>query len=174
MAGVGYDAILIKVRRLFPGEDVVFAGGEGGRQFCRDATEIICGEGGGSGCLVGVDDVGGCVAEVGEHEHVGAVDGAGEDVEVGRRGGIAVHFAPLHAGLKHFLVVLEVVELLIECEVFVAGLESGRHVLDEELKGAVHAGFLAGVDEWHAGEGVGDYGESVCEIAQALELGAFP
>ena len=69
---------------------------------------------------------------------------------------------------------LKVIELLIESEILVAWLPKRCLVFLEELQGAVQTRFLAGVDQRHAGQRIGEHRECVRKVAEPFEFRAFP
>lgn len=134
------------------GEDEVGAGGEGGGEGGGGAGEDVGGVGEGG---FGAGEVDGLLvgAEVYAYDGAAAVEVALEDVDVGVGCGVACHGCALGAGGEFGTGVLEGVECAVEACVGVFG-PVGGFVFFEEFEGTVHAYFLAGVDEGHAGEGV--------------------
>ncbi len=69
---------------------------------------------------------------------------------------------------------LKVIELLIESEILVAWLPKRCLVFLEELQGRGSDPFLAGVDQRHAGQRMGEHRECVRKVAEPFEFRAFP
>lgn len=158
---------------LFGGENAVFAGGEFGGEFGGLAVKVVD-EVGHCGGVAGKCHGGIGGSEVGHHHNGTVVDRAREHIEIGAFGLVTLDGATLHAGAQGGFAMLQGVEFLIECEVFVTRFPLGGFVFDEELEGAVEACLLACIDKRHAGQCVAQHGKGARQVAETLKLCALP
>ncbi len=136
--------------------------------FAREGLLVVAGvaiSGQGGGLFLG--------REVDDDYDLIAVFFAGEGVDVFVvAGGDLDELAAVGAVPEGLVVFLEVEEGFVEVGVGV--IAPFDLVFGEELVLLIHGGFLAGVDQRHAVEGGGEYGESFVSLSEATEFGARP